>query len=292
MRSLIGLATIAAAVLAACPAHAQQLPPVPGATPEYQAADSMYAEATQADQNRLFLSACDKGDAAGCYRLAELGDESFKAVSALRPGATKAQFAEKMVILLRPRCSETDEKDSGCEIYRTFLSNFQFTRNHWELVLAGGRMLARRCLAGKSPPSSCDNVEGLIAGAPPAERQALATWVDAQFEMACSTGDSATCHDGFFRQYGDLTEEMGQRLFRLVEASIAGCEGGAPQVCGEAGSFLVRFGGPDNYDVTAEFFRLACIMPPRAGEDDIREPACKNEKLVRAEIAKGAAKKP
>ncbi len=267
-------------------AHAQSLPPLPGSTAEYRAADAMFRPEQAGKRLEMMLAACQKKDAAGCYDLGQRYEEDLKAVPGMPPGATVTMFVDQSLRLAKQWCAPDKGNEDGCETYRVFLSNFQFMHRGGDRILEGGRVLAKRCFAGKSRATDCSDVEKLLAGAP-AEQSALAAWVDTQFEAGCASGDRNVCNRGFFRQWGGITEEMAQRLLRLVDASVTGCNAGAPSVCFEAAAFLADRARPEAYPLIADLFRAACKLPPRPGEEDVREAACKNEGLVRAAIAKG-----
>lgn len=267
-------------------AHAQSLPPLPGSTAEYRAAEAMFRPEQAGKRLELMLAACQKKDAAGCYDLGQRDQEDLQAVLGMPPGAAPTIFVDQSLSLAKQWCAPNKGIEDGCETYRVFLSNFQSMRRGGDRILEGGRVLAKRCLAGKSRATDCSDVEKLLVGAP-AERSALAAWADKQFEVGCASGDRDVCNRGFFRQYGGITEETAPRLERLVDASITGCNAGAAYVCFEAAAFLAGSDGPETYPLTADLFRAACKLPTRPGEEDVRDAACKNEALVRAAIAKG-----
>lgn len=266
--------------------QAQNLPPSPGSTAEYRAADAMFRPEQAGKRLEMMLAACQKKDAAGCYDLGQRYQEDLQAVPGMPPGATPTIFVDQSLRLAKQWCAPDKGIEDGCETYRVFLSNFQFMRRGGDGILEGGRVLAKRCLAGKSRATDCSDVEKLLVGVP-SEQSALAAWVDTQFEAGCASGDRDVCNRGFFRQWGGITEEMAPRLLRLVDASVTGCNAGAPSVCFEPAALLAGHARPVKYPLTADLFRAACTLPPRPGEEDVREAACKNEALVRAAIAKG-----
>ncbi len=274
------------AISFAATAQAQSMPPLPGSTAEYRAADGIFHPELAGKRLEMMLAACQKKDAAGCYDLAQRRTEALKAVPGMPPGATPETFVEQSLQLAKQWCAPDKGIEDGCETYRVFLSNFQFMHSGGDRILEGGRVLAKLCFSGKSRATDCSDVERLIAAAP-AEQSALAAWVDKEFEAGCASGDRDVCNRGFFRQWGGITEELAPRLLRLVDASVTGCNAGAASVCFEAADFLVNHASPDGYPLAADLFRAACNLPPRPGEEDVKEVACKNEALVRAAIAKG-----
>lgn len=284
LRSLMAMLALSLAAAA----QAQGLPPVIGSTSEFQAADKMTRAENMNAWLKLMLAACQKRDAGGCYSLSEIDEARLRASPDMPPSAQPQLFADQSLDLARQRCAPEKGVVDACATYRVFLSNMQFAGKGGPRILEGGRLLAKLCLAGKGSASECSSIEKLLADAP-AEREMLAAWVDRQFEAGCASGDTQTCHDGFFRKWaGGVTAETWPRFARLVEASVTGCNASAPQVCGEAADFLAKFGGKENYPLLADLFARACKLPPRAGEDDVREAACKNEGIVRAAIAKDA----
>jgi hypothetical protein len=292
MRGKLWAAAALAAVLAGGAARAQDLPPLPGSTLEYQSGLEQSSQGRDAEGMDLLLRACDKKDAAGCSQLAQMSEARLATVKQKRPGATQLAFAQEAARLLRRRCTPTEDRDEGCAVYSAILSQFRFGNGYQlrEVILEGGRLLAARCLAGKSTPEACGYVEPNLANGTPAERAALVAWVDKGFETGCASGDSALCERGFFRKYEPaMTQELMERLFRLVQASEKGCNGGSPVICVEAGIFLYERGNEQGRAIAADFIGAACRLPPKAGERDVQKGACDAEKEVRAALAKPKA---
>ena len=160
-------------------------------------------------------------------------------------------------------------------------------RRYSDLILEGGRYLAQRCLAGKSTPGDCNYVEPYIAGRTQAERTALANGVDQKFEEGCKNGNSTLCGQGFFRKWGAMDEELFGRLSQLTQAAKSGCTGGSPAICVEAGVFIYQFADVQARPHATEFFAVACKLPPKPGEKNVRQDACAIEKKIREAGPKG-----
>ena len=160
-------------------------------------------------------------------------------------------------------------------------------RRYGSFTEEDGKFLTKRCLAGKESLLDCSDAERGLWSEEKPDRVVLAKWVDNGFEMACKKGDSELCWKGFFRQYGSMTPEMSARLKRLADASKSGCVGGSPFICSEAGIFLARHGNATEQALAADLVGMACKLPPKAGERDVQQEACENEKIIRAAIAKG-----
>jgi hypothetical protein len=260
-------------------AQAQTLPPLPGSTPEYRAGLdlSVVPQRLQAMQ-----VACDKGDALACYEVGYIYHKYSNLVPAVQAGTSQAMYA-RAIRLSRQRCAPDAGVEDGCDgLLRVMVSLSSVYRD--DELLDGGRLLAHRCIAGRIGLRDCENVEALLA-ASPEERESFENWVDGQYMAACIAGDADTCGAAFYRQY-KFSKADAPRLTRYLQASVEGCNRGAPLICRMGADLLVSSTLPDTLRMAADLYARACVLAPRKGERDIREEACSAEKRTRAALPK------
>ncbi|MBK6708203.1 MAG: hypothetical protein IPG54_12270 [Sphingomonadales bacterium] len=290
------LAIAAAAIFAASSnATPTQLKvPAPKSTDEYKQASIRAVPFSSAEQIPFWLIACDKNDAAGCSQIAQLNSDDFNLVIATRPGATQLAFGEKAIALLRRSCTELGENVEGaCAYYHTFLSDAQFIRlsGYDAHILDGGRLLAKRCLAGLSDVESCEHVESLIEKASQAERDALAAYVDKGFATGCEQRNAYLCMRSLFViRYGNEKDRLRYPIARIdtrIRQIASACEAGHPNICTQLGVAVAEMYGKELYAYSAATFAIACRLPPVEGEENVQQKACIAEKELRDLIAKG-----
>ena len=275
----------AISILVASAVGAQGLPPIPGSTTEFQNGSLLVQQNKKDEGYALMLSACDKGDAAGCYDLVELRRYDSKKFLQLRPGISDTQIAQKTTLLLRQRCTLTQDSGSACELYRIFLSNYP---NYPDLRLEGGRLLAARCLGGRMGVEDCEDIEEYIQSAGQVERDKLVAWVDKTYAEICAAKMVNGCVRALFRmRYGSRSypEERIHARFNTVGEA---CNAGQPNICAEYSRAVYQIFGKAALPNAAAAMGMACRFPPSTGEQDIKQIACDAELKLRQQIAEGS----